>query len=83
MAIFHIVVTPLGAFINPIFKEFNNHIKSTTNLERTSFYNGITLAFIEQYEGKLKLDNHPTIEEQYTSLVGYVNHLLKNIANTK
>lgn len=35
------------------------------------------LAFIEQYEGKLKLDNHPTIEEQYTSLVGYVNHLLK------
>ena len=75
--------TPLGAFINPIFKEFNNHIKSTTNLERTSFYNGITIAFIEQYEGKLKLDNHPTIEEQYTSLVGYVNHLLKNIANTK
>lgn len=75
--------TPLGAFINPIFKEFNNYIKSTTNLERTSFYNGITLAFIEQYEGKLKLDNHPTIEEQYTSLVSYVNHLLKNIANTK
>lgn len=75
--------TPAGIIVNPIICEFNKHISSVTDHERTDFYDGMNLSFFQDYNGNLKIDNHPTVEEQYSSLVGYVNHVIGEIDKPK
>ena len=71
--------TPLGVFVNPIISEFNGEIRKAVEGEKTSFYEGMSLSFFEEYGGKIKVDNHPTIDEQYASLLGYAEHINEKV----
>ena len=71
--------TPLGVFVNPIISEFNGEIRKAVEGEKTSFYEGMSLSFLEEYGGKIKVDNHPTIDEQYASLLGYAEHINEKV----
>ena len=42
-------------------------------------FDGVYLDLVNIYHGKLKLDNHPSLEWQYTSLYHYVEFLMKHI----
>lgn len=71
--------TPLGVFVNPIISEFNGEIRKAVEGEKASFYEGMSLSFFEEYGGKIKVDNHPTIDEQYASLLGYAEHINEKV----
>lgn len=80
---FPYINTMSGLIVNPIIDEFNHHISSVANHERTDFYDGMSLSFFQDYNEKIKVDNHPTVSEQYSSLIGYVNHLIDKIDKPK
>lgn len=55
-------------------------LKSLSNEStKTVYFEGCYLDLILKYNGKLKLDNHPSLEWQYTSLVNYLKFLMNEI----
>lgn len=71
--------TIAGYIVNPIVEEINQSISTVANHPKTTFYDGMMLSFFQDYDGKLKVDNHPTVPEQYNSLVGYLEQLTTSL----
>lgn len=69
--------TKLGDKLNKLIDEFNEKIKEFTIEEKITYLNYVTLQGFQKYNGKACIDNHPTIDEQYTSLYRYINYLYK------
>ena len=78
---FPYISTNIGILLNHMINDINNEIEKVSQIDRTNYYDGIRLSFFQNNNNKIKLDNHPTIEEQYTSLVGYVDNLMTVIDN--
>lgn len=65
---------------NVWIKEINDMLKALSDESmKTVYFEGCYLDFISRYNGKLKLDNHPSVEWQYTSLVNYLKFLMNEI----
>lgn len=67
--------TSIGNKLNYIINEFNRQIKSFSEKNGCTFLDIVTLQGFQKYNGKIYIDNHPTINEQYTSLYKFVSFL--------
>ncbi len=77
---FPYVSTPIGALLNQKISKLNEKIKlEISSIPNTSYYDKTTLAGFQKYNGKIKIDNHPSIDEQYTNLVNYLMYLMESI----
>ena len=73
-------ITRYIPIINSWIKDINKQIENCAlNNPRTMYFDGVYLDLVNRYHGKLKLDNHPSLEWQYTSLYHYVEFLMKHI----
>lgn len=71
-------ITRYIPIINSWIKDINKQIENCAlNNPRTMYFDGVYLDLVNHYHGKLKLDNHPSLEWQYTSLYHYVEFLMK------
>ena len=73
-------ITRYIPIINSWIKGINQQIKDySLHNQRTMYFDGAYLEFFNLYNGKLKLDNHPTLNWQYTSLYNYVHFLMRQL----
>lgn len=75
----------VSVLVNGIISNMNELIKCVSNEEGVYYFNQNQIAFFQEFvnpdTGKLelKLDNHPTIDEQYTVLYHYFNFLIDTL----
>ena len=63
-----------------IIARINNSIRATaTSHNKVLFYDGINIDLVNIFNGKIKIDNHPTILQQYKSLCDYLLFLMENL----
>ena len=66
--------------ISSWIKDINKQIEDCAHHEsKTMYFDGVYLDLVTLYNGKLKLDNHPNLRWQYTSLYHYVHFLMQQI----
>ena len=69
-------------FLNKIIASINKKIKNgTSNLDKIMYFNEIKLELINHINGKIKIDNHPSLCLQYTSLCNYLLYLIGTLPN--
>lgn len=74
------LITRYIPFITSWIQSINRKIQNCTFQHSNTFYfEGIYLDLLNHYQGKLKLDNHPSLEWQYYSLYQYVHFLMQQI----
>lgn len=65
-------------FLNNLINKFNKEIeKVASNNDKTLYFAEAKLDLINVYNGKIKIDNHPNLEWQYTTLYNYVIFLMQ------
>lgn len=66
--------------LNYIINYINKQIKNITlSSEKAMYFEGIYLDLIHMVDGKIKIDNHPNLERQYTSLYHYLIFLMDTL----
>ena len=67
-------------FLNKIINSINKKIKNgTSNLDKIMYFNEIKLELINYKNGKIKIDNHPSLFLQYMSLCNYLLFLITTL----
>jgi len=78
---FPYISTRIGILCNQIIAKMNQRIQEIAFENQAYFFNKNQLAIFQQFENpntgknELKIDNHPTMEEQYTVLYHYFSYL--------
>lgn len=66
--------------LNYLISKINEQLKELVSRnERCMFFDGITMDLINIVDGKIKIDNHPNLAWQYTSLYNYIIYLMNNL----
>lgn len=69
-------------FLNHIIAVINKKIKEGTNdSDKTMYFDEIKLELVNRFNGKIKIDNHPSLLLQYISLCNYLLFLMSVLPN--
>lgn len=75
------LITRYIPFITSWIQSINRTIQNCTSQYFNTFYfEGVYLDLLNRYQGKLKLDNHPSLEWQYYSLYQYIRFLMQHLS---
>lgn len=75
------LITRYIPFITSWIQSINQTIQNCTSQYFNTFYfEGVYLDLLNRYQGKLKLDNHPSLEWQYYSLYQYIRFLMQHLS---
>lgn len=67
-------------FLNTIIDKINQQIENVVlQNERTMYFDKIALDFVQLFNGKVKIDNHPDLAQQYYSLYQYIIYLMNTL----
>ncbi len=62
---------------NDLINRVNQRIKRETNIDtRIAYFDQVEIEFINRFNGKIKLDNHPSLALQYETLSKYLLFLM-------
>ena len=65
-------------YLNSLIQTINNQVKlCAAQDEKVRYFDKMYIDLIIKYKGKFKIDNHPTLEWQYTALYLYINWILQ------
>ena len=75
------IITRYIPFVTSWIQSVNQDIQNCVSQYSNTFYfEGIYLDLLNHYQGKFKLDNHPSLEWQYYSLYQYIYFLMQQIS---
>ena len=72
----YVIINRIIATINSKIKEGT---KKASSLDKIMYFDGIKLELINHINGKIKIDNHPSVRLQYISLCHYLLFLMMNL----
>lgn len=66
--------------INKLIERINQRIQRETSInDKIAFFNRVKIEFINRFNGKMKLDNHPSLALQYETLSEYLLFLISTL----